>query len=586
MGYMRRFWIGFVLMVVVFFAVAAGVMAQSAAQDSGLAVADPLAGRETFLARCANCHGPQGLGDGELAENLPNLPTALGDVAYLRGATPAGLFDTISNGRAQNGMPPFGEASSNPLSEAERWNLVAAIYELGVAEESVAAGEAIYQESCLACHTSAEIGERQDITDPFYLLDRSNQALFEAMSDGAIAEHDLGLDEASLWSVADYLRTFSTVFVDPLAPIELATIAGLVMNGTTGEPAGAGLLVELNAFSPDFGLAFTETATVAADGSYQFALADVSPDLVFATIATYEGVQFGTDFGLLERNAPEIELPLTVYEPTTDPAGVTIDQLHVVVEFVEGAVEISELYQFSQNEAAVYVGPTGDVAGGTVTFSLPAGAENPAFDRSFGSLDNLFPADDMLPTATGWAEVVPLRPGQGTLSLLLRYSLPYDRELTVAHPVDYGVANVNLVLVEAGVRLVTEGVWLADGVNSAEGFLGYSQAGFPAGTPLSFTLEGQPTRLTDTAGNAVLARNTTTELYIGAGILLIVLAGVAYWTTTWQQPVAGVESPGRDSLLAQIATLDDQLAGGTIDPATHRQQRQTLKATLLDIWEQ
>ena len=47
---------------------------------------DPANGATIYAARCANCHGPLGLGDGELAPNLPNPPSAIGSAEFLATA--------------------------------------------------------------------------------------------------------------------------------------------------------------------------------------------------------------------------------------------------------------------------------------------------------------------------------------------------------------------------------------------------------------------------------------------------------------------------------------------------------------------
>jgi mono/diheme cytochrome c family protein len=103
------------------------------AQEGGSPTAPPngAAGLATFGERCANCHGPLGMGDGELAANLPSPPPSFADPNFIRQAVPADLFDTITNGRIEMNMPPFGPSSSNALDEESRWQAVAAIYNLG-----------------------------------------------------------------------------------------------------------------------------------------------------------------------------------------------------------------------------------------------------------------------------------------------------------------------------------------------------------------------------------------------------------------------------------------------------------------------
>ena len=55
------------------------------------------------------------------------------------------MFTQITDGEAAVGMPPFGPASSNPIDETGRWNLVAAVYSLATPPENVEAGRAVYE---------------------------------------------------------------------------------------------------------------------------------------------------------------------------------------------------------------------------------------------------------------------------------------------------------------------------------------------------------------------------------------------------------------------------------------------------------
>jgi mono/diheme cytochrome c family protein len=92
---------------------------------------DPANGAAIFAARCANCHGPLGLGDGELAVNLPNPPTPIGSPDFLATADLFSLAQTIYNGRVDRGMPGFGAGNnSTPLTEKEIFDVVAGLFEL------------------------------------------------------------------------------------------------------------------------------------------------------------------------------------------------------------------------------------------------------------------------------------------------------------------------------------------------------------------------------------------------------------------------------------------------------------------------
>ncbi|MEM8861853.1 MAG: cytochrome c, partial [Chloroflexota bacterium] len=89
---------------------------------------DPVNGATIYAARCANCHGSLGLGDGELAANLPNPPTAIGDPEYWADKDPFSIAQVIYNGNLANGMPGFGpDVNSDPLTPEEIFDIVAGL---------------------------------------------------------------------------------------------------------------------------------------------------------------------------------------------------------------------------------------------------------------------------------------------------------------------------------------------------------------------------------------------------------------------------------------------------------------------------
>jgi len=240
--------------------------------------------------RCSNCHGELGLGDGELAEGLPNPPAAHASVSYLREAVPADMFATITGGRVERGMPPFGPNSSNPLSDEERWNVIAAIYSLGTPVESIEDGQAYYSEACAECHgdegkgdgpNSAEIDQDPgDLSSLTYWVNNSNKKIFDAIQTSDDF-HATGSDEGDLWSVIDYMRTFSYEYADalaPLRPIEVGTVGGQITNGTTGEPVASEAIATLRGFTQDLNITVTLTDTVDSGGRYNFDLTDISQD--------------------------------------------------------------------------------------------------------------------------------------------------------------------------------------------------------------------------------------------------------------------------------------------------------------------
>lgn len=569
-------------------------------------------GLELFAARCASCHGPLGQGDGEMAAQLPVPPAALGSDSYRDQARPDTMFEVITDGILEAGMPPFGPGNSDPLDEQQRWDLVAAIYSLGTSQALFEEGEALYEASCLECHGAEGAGAEgeMELGDQSYWMTRSNEDVAQAMSE--VAEHEaLALEAEALRTAVNYARTFSYAYTNPLAafePIAAAVISGTVTNESRGEPVQEGTPATLSAFTSDFQPSLTMTTTLDAQGQYSFDLTMTPPDLVYVVTVQLDGISYGSDFGRLQREDPSLTLDIPVYDHSTDPSTVAIDQLHIIVQFGDGLVQVSELYQFSQNAPVVFVGQSGQASEGTVRVAVPSRANEPTFDRSFGGMESFFPAENVIPVAGGWADTVPLRPGTSSLNLLVRYTMPYDGELEISHPVHYPVGNVNLVAPDAGVAVSGANWQQEESQNMGEAgvFLSLTQTDVAAGQEVRFALQGTP-RETIAPEAGVSLRNPSSELLIGGGVLLLAMALGAFTLYQWRQrdeeedawddeadalieeaSVAdeeGALAQRRQALLARIAALDDAFEAGELSQSAYDEQRAALKEALLAIWD-
>jgi mono/diheme cytochrome c family protein len=609
----RRRLTTFALILITCLIILACLPRTGAAQDPVLPAATPeaLPGLELYAERCANCHGETGAGDGPLIQEAGATAPMPFDAAYIRAAMPSVMFQQITNGEAAVGMPPFGPASSNPIDEAGRWNLVAAVYSLATPPEDVTAGETIYAAQCAACHGDTGAGDGPDaastepaagpLNDVAYWFNRSNDTVYGEMTSGEIAAHSFQLAEAEWRQVIDFARTFSYVYADPAelnAPIPAGVISGLLTNGTTGETLGE-TEVLLRAFTPEFEETLTLTTTTDVNGNFRFDVTDAPPDWIYIAGASFNGLNFSSSADQLSRSRPTLDLPITVFDKTSDAAGVNIAQLHVVLEFAEDLVQVSQLYIFNNDLNAVFVGPSGDPAQGVIEVAVPEGAANLAFSRSFGSLDSFLPANDFVQTARGWADPLPLRPGEGALTLLVNYTLPYNDGMTIAHPIFYETATTTIILPDAGVS-VTNTPWVEQPPQTfgqGQTFLNYSGPGVPQGETITITLEGRPSIVTDTSGAAVVNRDQTTELLIGGGALLLAAVGGVFLWRYWQgrgssedweveAEAVAAHSANADDLLRAIADLDNTFEAGGMDEATYRAQRDELKRRLVAIWEQ
>jgi hypothetical protein len=475
---------------------------------------------------------------------------------------------------------------------------VAAVYSLGTSADAVERGQAVYEENCLICHGETGLGDGSEaaetppsLADLTYWSGLSNQTVFDSLvSQDRPAVHDYDLDDDQLWNVVDYIRTFSYLYADPQAafePVEEATVSGIVTNGTTGEPAPSGTEVFLRAFTSDLNRTLNLTATVESDGRYLFELTDVPQDWFMRTAVFYEDIEFGSNFDQVSSSIPDLELPVIIYDKTTEPDAITINQLHTITQLQsDGQLEVSQLYVVGNSGNAVYVGPAGDITEGTFELVLPDNAQLIEFQRGFGSFDSFFPTQELIPTTAGWADTLPVRPGQGSLVLLARYTIPYTEDgTTLSHPLLYDTADINLVLPE-GINVSGPDTWEDTGLQTLENgvFSSFRIVELAAGSTLNATFEGRPRQSAPTSSGAVV-RNETAELMIGGGLFLVVIAVAIFSVRQWQAPAYDIETEKED-IIHEIAELDDDFEAGQIDEAEYLDLRESLLEELRAIWNE
>jgi hypothetical protein len=334
------------------------------------------------------------------------------------------------------------------------------------------------------------------------------------------------------------------------------------------------------------------TTTVDADGSYLFELDPVDPNWIYLASARYNDLGFSSDAGQVSRVEPDLELPITIFETSSDPASVLVDRIHVLLSFGQDTVRVDEFYVFSNPTSEVFVGESGDAAEGTVRMALPEGAENIAFQRSFASMESTIPATEVFQLEDGsFADTFPLNPGSAGSNLIVSYELPYEDGMTIERPLFYDTINANVIIPDRGVRLAGEG-WVDQGLQEMPGgsFSSYIQTDMLAGSDLSFVLNGRPEMVADAAGNVIPAQNNSVnELIVGGAVLLIVVVAALFIVT--RRDTAGydeeefeVEQAEIDRLLLAVVDLDEEYEAGEVEEEAYQEQRRKLIGELAAIW--
>ncbi len=139
-----------------------------------------------------------------------------------------------------------------------------------------------------------------------------------------------------------------------LHPRTTGKISGVVTN-TTGGDIPSGSEGTLHGFD-NMQAVITQTTTVAADGTYTFENVEMPANRSFLTTVGYKGTTYGSEIGVVQSGSQELNLPIQVYETTTDQSVLNVDRLHMFLnslrEYYRGGAALYHIEPQRQNPRA------------------------------------------------------------------------------------------------------------------------------------------------------------------------------------------------------------------------------------------
>lgn len=567
-------------------------MPPSGAQTSGIVPNAP-AGEAIFAVKCASCHGTTGMGDGAQAGGLPVPPAKLGDPSLARAAVPSDWYKVVTQGRMDRFMPPFGPS----LSDQQRWDVVAYALSLSATADDRTRGRTLYEaQQCAQCHGDAQgnPGTGPGFQAPGLLEQRSASGLADVILKGSTPVMPAYADKLSqddAWALVAYIRSWGFgaaptaeatsatpgAAATPGTPVGEGTIKGTISNGTPGGQVPAGLQVTLQGFDGNTA-ALTMTTTADANGAFSFANVPAVSGRIFGLSTEYKGTVYFSQGGHITDPSQPVDMPLKIYETTTDAAQISVERIHVLFDFsTPGTVQVIELWILSNAGDRTVIGGAGK---GVISIDLPSGATNLSFQD--GTLGGRF-----LQTDKGFSDTEPIPPGSSTAQTVFTFNLPYDQKLDFSQPTGYPVTAV-IALVQAGGPTLSGDGLQDTGTQAVSGqsVQTYSHGPISAGGVLSLTVSGAPG--TGAAGSA--GGVSTTDILVGVVILALALIVAGLWWFRSRRhadegedtPDSELEAEDRESLLRAIAGLDDDFAHGKVEEEPYRRRRELLKRQLLE----
>ncbi len=556
------------------------------------------AGQSSYLANCAPCHGEQGMGDGPTAADLPGPPTAFADPAALWELSPGMLFHTTKFGRLQNMMPPW----QNQLNDSEIWDTVAYAWSLHTSESNFAAGQALYAESCASCHGEGGAGDGPEATGEINDFTSLEYATFRSQADWLAGWQDAHADIGADWSkeqkddTLEYIRSFSYIppWVSPYRPGD-GVITGTVTFGGDGAPTEIqDGFVFLDAYL-GFDQVATFTTTLAADNTFVFENLGISPDLAYLATVVADGISYSSQLVQLSPDQPTAGTNVNIYGVTDSPDAIRVNRLHWILDSQPGALVVAQIYLLGNSGEQTFVGQTVEGVDVPVTAAIPVPADAQELTLENGTLgDRFWRVGDML------YDTMPIVPGDSTQQIIVQYALPYSgTSYDMKQGFEYPIDSLSLLVSNLPDLRVDVPAMTFDSIQNLQGseYQVWRQTDLAPGqveVKMQGLLErgGVDPRAIETTGDSggMTSVSPPMESWVAwsmaavVAAILLALVGFALQrgtlsTVTSRQDLLSL----RDSLLSQIARIDDLHTLGQMGDTDWLRRRAELKAQLVDV---
>jgi len=564
-------------------------------------------GARIFAARCTQCHGIDGAGNGALVQSgqVPAMTSFL-DPATMRDQTPQEWFETITNGRLEKLMPPWKEA----LTEQERWDVALYTYTMHATPAQVEQGRRLFENECADCHGSDGKGngiESQstgvraaNLTRPREMSTLSDSALYVLISEGSVDAMPAFKDkfnEEQFAAVMAYVRTFAfkggadaiaqadaAVTPEPTAQtVKVMDIVGTVSNRTPNASVPDGLTVTLNAFDP---VTFTPldditlTAALDAENAYRFEDVEVQADRFYLASVNHQGRDFASGFTQPDFTQDTLTLDIDLFELTDDPSVIEVKTGVIQIRVIGDSIEFQQFLQFRNTSNSVFTSltPNADGRYSALEMTLPPGAVVLGFDdeRSYTVSDDGSTVYDMRA----------MLPAEERLTLV-SYLVQYGGGAVIEFPTRYAINGEMRLIVQPDTIQVTSTQFPYIGTDDVggENFEAYGgQLNLAAGETLRFELSGQAmtaAQVGQQTSTTISSDALVPALIVAVSIgLMIAVAVILFIARRRNKPLVVAESQAIDALVAQIAELDRQHDAGEINHDWYQQQRATLRQRL------
>lgn len=536
-------------------------------------------GKRIYDQYCASCHESSTHTQSQTQKAAKTISSD-----WLRVNTPKELFDLLTNGLIDQGMPSFTQ-----LSSADRWDIVSYLLLHDLSETDKRSGKLNYQNMCLSCHGMEGQGDgnqaiSKNLVMPDWqgtplLADYSDQEIYDTIRSGK--GHDMSayavmLSEAQILSITKIVRLLSIQ-----ESMNFSPQSGLNQNnnssGTVDEESEGFFAIEGNVINISGGSVNTDdevqlkvisngqtikemSVSLLSDGSFRFYLVPYHSTGTYVATFSHNGISFRSTmlYGQNYASATTAKIAIHVYDTSTDTSVLRGEQVHVLLNFKENDVVHVVEYLLISNPSSYIVSPVSDQTP-LLKFDIPITAQSLQFSDSTE-------ADYFQLVEGGFGDWQPIGPGS-VHQVMFEYDLPFNGDDSFGFTLPVATESVLIMVQDRSNQILCKGMQHLDQKSGSLGSLDlFSGINIPAGGKLNMQCYN---------------KNELFPEIIGAFSLLFVLViiGIIFIDVKRKQNqsiVNEVSDNDKTEILDAIIALDDRFKAGELSAEVYKAKRQEL----------
>lgn len=378
---------------------------------------------------------------------------------------------------------------------------------------------------------------------------------------------------ARLQSLAEPAETAAA---NPGLPI--GSFTGAVRHGTAGGRLPPNMAAQLQYGNAELGFSLAETR-LDEDFRFRFENIPLTSAFSYQVGVVYRGRLFSRRRPAGYPTESAYHQDIAVYDLTHDSAVVTVSRIDMLIEAVRlgdlgRGLRVSQLLRYRNRSDRIYTSGRGlgDGREASLLIQIPSDAQVMRGDANgrYLVIEDLEQAPDSI------IDTQPVFPGD-VHEVLVEYFLPYVDGLTLEQPFS------NVIQGDVTVTLSDHLTVVSDSLHAESGPAGQGRvfSGQLDSPKLAFEIRGNPFA-TSSDDRTVITSETLLPLGLGIGALAAA-ALAAVWMLARRHRRG--ESRQIDSLIQQIAQLDDKHDQGQINHDLYQRRRRALKERLARLMQ-